>query len=152
MVKPRQEFERALSDLESGCPAVRDQVALVRCLLADNAPAAVLAMAAIRMTQALEEARQAVYLQDRLRGQKVLQSAREGHRVIYGTPEDRKRLYAQHQATVNELHVANPRLSWTELSNRAGQVHGCAGRTIRRHADNPKQNGTLPGTVPVGKV
>lgn len=134
-----QEFENLLNGLTDDCPAVLDHIAQVRCLLAGDVPAVELALAVYRLGVLKAEQQQAVYFQDMQRGRKVLESARLGHAVVHGTPEQRLALYATYQSTANRLHEANPALSWTALSVRVGREYGCTGRTIRRHTINPKK-------------
>ena len=159
LIAASRELENALAAMAAdaravGAQTVLDRIDVVRTLLADGAPAAVLALASIRAVQAAEAARLAAYAQDRLRGQRVLQAAKDGHTAVHGTLTQRQARYAQYQATVDEIHRKNPRLSWTELSNRAGRVHGCAGRTIRRHCRQPQnkpgQTGHCPSQPGVG--
>lgn len=153
MPEGRHELEKQLADMAAdtragGALAALDQIDQVRCLLADGAAPEALILAAIRMTQTVEAMHQSAYLRDIQRGRRILQAAREGAAAAHGAPEDRQALYTAYQDTVNELYAKNPHLSWTALTDRAGKVHGCAGKTIRRHTRRPKENGTLPGTVP----
>ena len=128
MTGARRELEHALSDIDG----IDDLLAGAD----DQAIALALAVARV-MQQRLAD-----YLRDAERGRRVLIASKEGHRAVHGTPGQRQARYARYQASVDALHRRNPRLSWTQLSDRVGQLHGCTGRSVRRHAANPKKSDT----------
>lgn len=138
----RHEVEQLLAETAAGARAggntgVLGHVDQVRSLLADDAPAAVLALEVYRLGVSVTEARMSIFLQDVERGKKVLQAARDGAEAKHGTPAERAQESADFQKSVNALHSNNPNLSWHQLAQRAGAQHGCSYKTIQRRATNP---------------
>ena len=146
MLSSRQELEQlvaaAAADARSlgACDALMC-VVQVRSALADNVPAAVLALATARMVQAMADTHFNMHLQDAWRGQKVLEGAKDGCAAVHGSEEERNRLYVSYQQAVDEKHLERPDIkSWRQLSRLIAGQFGCCSRTIRRHTENPLKN------------
>lgn len=67
------------------------------------------------------------------RGLKVLQSAKGGHVMVYGTPEERKHKYISWQNRINDLHYENPGLRHWRLCEIVAAEAGVNARTVYRH-------------------
>ena len=129
--------ELADSACVCGAQDAMDHVDRVRSLLADNAPAAELALSVAALVQASASANFKQYTEDARRGAKILAAAKAGHRTVHGSAEDKAARYAAYQKTVNRKHAELPAIkSWRRLSELAAREHGCCSLTIRTHTKN----------------
>jgi len=76
------------------------------------------------------------YSQNKLdieRGLRVINGARSAHAMIHGTPEQKKKRWAEYQTAVDQCRADNPAWGITAIQSKVAENFDCSLKTIQRH-------------------
>ncbi len=76
--------------------------------------------------------------------EKVKIGGKKGTEITHGNKNEIQERASEYQSKINELHEMNKKLSYTQLSIKAGEYYEVSARTIRNHTTTPTKNKKLP--------
>ena len=80
------------------------------------------------------------YVSHIVRGQKTLNSSKEGHQAVYGTPQEKEAKWRQYQTFIDEKHEENPEWSYRKCAEKAANRFEVCLKTITRHTKDWEKN------------
>ena len=140
-----QEFAQLVAETAAearslgACDALRC-VGQVRELLRGNGSTEAIALASVRMIQAVHSARFDQYLKNAQRARRCLPMTSSGQKATYGTREERQHLYEQYQKGVDQKRADNPKWSYHAICSAVAKEYGCSYKTIERNTNDPAEN------------
>ncbi|NOY71878.1 MAG: hypothetical protein GXP14_05795 [Gammaproteobacteria bacterium] len=105
----------------------------VRGSLNNNVSATILAINMANFIQAAERAKFSYFVPDIERGQKIINSSKQGHEVVYGTPEEKQARWRKYQTDLEQAHMDHPTWGIMALRETVAELNGVNPKTIQSH-------------------
>jgi hypothetical protein len=84
------------------------------------------------------------YADSIIKFEKVKIGGQKGTETTHGDKNEIQERAREYQSKINELHKMNKKLSYTQLSIRAGEYYAVSAKTIRNHTTDPTKKQILP--------